>query len=186
MRKLNAFESVTLDGFFTGENGDLAWSHKDADDPEWTEFVSGNASGGGALLMGRITYDMMVSWWPTPAAMQQMPEVAKGMNRMQKFVFSRTLDESSWQNTTILKGDPAEEARRLKQESGESLTILGSGSIVSQLTEAGLIDEYTIVVVPVAIGKGRSLFEGVTKQRPMKLTSSREFRNGRVVLTYVA
>lgn len=186
MRKLAVFNSVTLDGYFTGENGDLEWAHRNADDPERNEFVAGNAKGGGALLMGRVTYDMMVSYWPTPAAMQNMPEVAKGMNEMQKLVFSRTLTESSWNNTTILTGDPAAEARRLKGEPGPGITILGSGSIVSQLTEAGLIDAYTIVVVPVVIGKGRTLFEGVSRQLPMKLTNTRKFGNGNVVLSYEA
>ena len=99
-------------------------------------------------------------------------------------VFSRTLDRASWANTTLLRGDPAAEVRRMKQENGPDLAILGSGSIVSQLTAARLIDQYQIVLCPVVLGRGRTLFETVTEKVPLALTSSRQFRNGNVVLTY--
>jgi len=183
MRKLNVFNSVSLDGYFTGENGDLSWAHANADDAEWNEFVSGNASGGGALLMGRVTHDMMASFWPTPAAMEMMPDVARGMNEMPKFVFSRTLDRSSWSNTTLLKGDVAAEVRQLK-DGPHDITILGSGSIVAQLADTDLVDTWQFVVVPVYLGKGRTMFEGVRAPHTLKLASSRAFGNGRVVLNY--
>jgi dihydrofolate reductase len=186
MTKLQVFNSISLDGYFTGENGDLSWAHKGADDPEWTEFVSGNAQGGGALLMGRVTYDMMAAFWPTKEAMKQMPEVAKGMTGQQKYVFSRTRTESDWENTTFLSGDPAAEAARLKTGGGPGITILGSGSIVAELAAADLIDAYTFVVVPVVIGKGRTMFEGVRNAPELKLTGTRTFHNGRVVLNYEA
>lgn len=183
MSRLNMFNSVTLDGYFTGENGDLSWAHGGMDDPEFGEFVSGNASGGGALLMGRITHDMMIRYWPTPMAMQNDPVVAKGMNEMKKYVFSRTLDRSTWNNTTILKGDVAAEVRKLK-EGGDPITILGSGTIVAQLAETDLIDTWQFVVVPVFLGKGRTLFEGVRQLRKLKLTESRSFKNGSIVNSY--
>ena len=186
MQKLAVFNSVSLDGYFTGANGDLSWAHDNADDAEWGEFVSGNASGGGALLMGRVTYDMMVSFWPTPEAKEAMPEVARGMNEMPKYVFSRTLDGSSWNNTTIVKGDAVAETRKLKEADGEGITILGSGNLIAQLAESDLIDEYQFVVVPVFLGKGRTMFEGARQPHTLKLTSSRAFRNGRVVLGYKA
>src|SRR5689334_6115410 len=186
MPKLNVFNSVTLDGYFTGEKGDLSWAHKNADDPEWAEYVSGNAQGGGALLMGRVTFDMMEAFWPTEQAMKQMPAVAKGMAEEQKYVFSRTRKESDWANTTFLSGDPAAEAARLKTGGGPDITILGSGSIIAELAAADLIDAYTFVVVPVAIGKGRTMFEGVRNALELRLTGTRTFRNGRVVLNYEA
>jgi dihydrofolate reductase len=89
MRKVVAFESVSLDGYFADVNGDMSWAHKQ--DAEWNAFVGGNASGGGALLFGRVTYELMASFWPTPAAMERAPVVAEGMNNMPKVVFSRTL-----------------------------------------------------------------------------------------------
>lgn len=148
MRKLVVFNSVTADGYFTDANGDLSWA-KENQDAEFQKFVAGNASGGGMLLFGRITYDMMVSYWPTPAARQNDPAVADGMNNLPKVVFSRTLDKASWSNTKVVKGDIAAEVRKMKSEPGPGMVILGSGSIVSQLTQHGLIDEYQLVVYPV-------------------------------------
>ena len=184
MRKLAVFNSVTLDGYFTGSGGDLSWAHVVNEDKEWNAFVESNASGGGVLLFGRITYQMMAGYWPTPEAKKSFPVVADRMNGMPKFVFSRTLDKVSWENTTLVKGDLAEEVRKLKSRPGEGIVILGSGSIVSQLAPTGLIDEYQFVVVPVALGKGRTMFEGVKEKLALKLTGSRSFRNGNVFLTY--
>ena len=90
MRKLIVFNMVSLDGFFVDGKGDMSWAHKQ--DAEWNTFVSGNASGSGVLVFGRITYQLMASYWPTPMALQNSPAVAKGMNEMPKIVFSRTLD----------------------------------------------------------------------------------------------
>ena len=78
MRKLLVFNSITADGYFTDQNGDMSWAHR-ASDPEWDEFVAGNAQSGGELLFGRVTYEMMASFWPTPAAAKSFPEVAEGM-----------------------------------------------------------------------------------------------------------
>jgi dihydrofolate reductase len=90
----------------------------------------------------------------------------------------------SWNNTTLLKGDLATEVRRLKQEPGPNIVIMGSGSVVAQLADAGLIDEYQIVLSPLVVGSGRTLFEGVKRKLPMKLAESRAFGNGNVVLFY--
>src|SRR5215831_16732238 len=140
MRRLSVFNNVSLDGYFCDANGEMRWA--DQSDPEWREFTAGNATGNGVLVFGRVTYDLMIQFWPTPAAMQSMPDVATGMNRAQKIVFSRTLDKATWSNTTVLNGDLAGQVRRLKSEPGAGMVVFGSGQIVSQLTEAGLIDEY--------------------------------------------
>jgi dihydrofolate reductase len=185
MPKLSVFESVSLDGYFTGENGDLSWAHSTKpDDSEWNDFVANNAKGGSTLLFGRVTYDMMVSYWPTPAAAKDNPVVAERMNDGPKVVFSRTLDRADWRNTTLVRGDPVAEVRRLKQASGPDLVVLGSGSIVSQLTQARLVDEYQLVVVPVVIGKGRPLFEGLAERMPLRRTEARTFANGNVFLRF--
>jgi dihydrofolate reductase len=184
MRKLIAFNSVTLDGYFSGENGDISWAHENSQDPEWNAFVEENAKGEGMLLFGRITYEMMAGYWTTPAASKDNPVVAKGMNNMPKVVFSRTMDNASWKNTKLVKGDIAAEVRRMKKEPGPDIAILGSGSIISQLTQHRLIDEYHVVVVPVIIGKGRTMFEGVTDKLTLKRTKTRAFRNGNVFVCY--
>jgi dihydrofolate reductase len=184
MRKLSSFTQVTLDGYFTGRNGDLSWAHEGQQDAEWNAFVAENASGDGPLLFGRITYELMVRYWPTSAAHENDPVVAEGMNSLPKVVFSRTLDKASWSNTRLVKGDLVTEVRKLKQEPGEGMAILGSGSIVSQLAQAGLIDEYQVVVKPVVLGEGRTLFEGIKHKLSLKLTKTRSFTNGNVLLSY--
>jgi dihydrofolate reductase len=182
MRKLIVFNQVSLDGYFVDAGGDMSWAHKD--DPEWNAFASENASGGGELVFGRITYEMMASFWPTPQAMQMMPAVAEGMNKSPKIVFSRTLDEAPWNNTRLIKGDIAARMRKLKEEAGPGMAILGSGSIVSQLAQAGLIDEYQFVTNPIVLGGGRTMFEGVKEKLHLKLIDSRTFKNGNVLLRY--
>ena len=184
MRKLAMFNQVSLDGYFTDARGDMSWAHNVRPDPEWDAFGADNASHGGVLLFGRVTYEMMAGFWPTPQATASMPEIAKGMNDMSKVVFSRTLDRADWKNTTLLHGDLGPEVRKLKAQPGEGITILGSGTIVSQLTQLGLIDEYQIVVVPVVLGGGRTLFEGVERRLSLKRTGSRSFGNGNVVMSY--
>jgi len=182
MRKLVVFNQVTLDGFFADMNGDMSWAHKD--DAEWNAFVADNASGGGQLIFGRVTYDLMAGFWPTPYAIETIPVVAERMNNLPKVVFSRTLDKASWNNTKLVKGDIAAEILKMKNEPGEGMAIMGSGSIVSQLAQEGLIDEYQIVVNPIVLGKGRTMFDGIKEKLSLHLTKTRTFGNGNVLLCY--
>jgi dihydrofolate reductase len=158
MRRLIAFEMVSLDGYFVDAHGEMSWARRQ--DPEWTGFAAENATGGSDLLFGRVTYEMMASFWPTSQAIQTMPAAATGMNQARKFVFSRTLDSASWNNTSVLKGDIATEVRTLKRAQGPPMVVLGSGSIVAQLAPQQLIDELQIVITPLALGGGRTLFNG--------------------------
>ena len=184
MRKLVVFNHVSLDGYFVDINGDMSWAHSPHDDAEWGAFVDENSKGGGTLVFGRVTYDLMASFWPTPAAHQSLPALAERMNNAPKVVFSRKMDKASWNNTKLVKGHLAGEIRKMKEEPGKGMAILGSGSIVSQLTEQGLIDEFQIVVNPIILGKGRTLFEDLEKKLSLKLTKTRGFRNGNVLLCY--
>src|SRR5436190_21308508 len=142
MRKLIVFNNVTLDGYFTDANNDMSWAHSSANDPEWTRFTEENASGGGVLMFGRVTYDLMVSFWPTQQAYDMMPKVAEQMNNLPKIVFSRKMDKASWKNTTVIQDNIADTISKMKNESGNDMVLMGSGSIVSQFTQERLIDEY--------------------------------------------
>lgn len=184
MRKLIVFNHVSLDGYFADANGSMSWAKTRKDDAEWNAFVEQNASGNGPLLFGRKTYDLMRQYWPTPMAKQHDAAIADRMNTLPKVVFSKTLNEASWSNTKLVRDGLAGEVRRMKQDSGDGMTILGSGTLVAQLADAGLIDEYHVVVNPVALGKGRTMFEGMTKQLALKPTKSRSFGNGCVYLVY--
>jgi len=182
MGKLVVFENVSLDGYFVDENGDMQWA-KEGDDEEFDAFTAENAKGGGVLLFGRATYDLMAGFWPTPLARRLMPVVAERMNALPKVVFSRTLEKAAWSNTTVARGDLLAEVRALKA-SGADLALMGSGRIVAQLVPARVVDEYQFVVNPVVLGKGRTVFEGVAGRPRLTLARSRVFRNGKVFLSY--
>jgi len=182
MRKLLVFNSVTVDGYFTDVKGGMSWAHQQ--DPEWNEFTKENAKSGGELLFGRVTYDLMKGFWPTPAAAEHFPVVAKQMNDAPKIVFSRTMDQPTWNNTRLIKGDLPDAVRKLKGESGEDLVLLGSGSIVSQLAPEGVIDEYQIIVNPIVLGAGRTMFDGVREKLRLRPTRTRTFANGNVLICY--
>jgi len=174
---------VSLDGYFTDAKGDMSWAHRS--DPEWNAYVRGNVQrADGELLFGRVTYEMMAGFWPTPAGKAAEPVVAEAMGRLSKIVFSRTLGKVSWENTRLAQTGPVEEVRRLKKEAGQGLVVMGSGSVVSQLAAHGLIDEYQLIVNPIVLGKGRSLFDGVERPFSLSLKATRAFANGNVLLTY--
>jgi dihydrofolate reductase len=183
MRRLVVFQNLSLDGYFVDRKGDMSWAKQDNDE-EFNAFTTENAKGGGVLVFGRVTYELMASFWPTPQAHKILPIVAERMNNGPKVVFSRTLQKASWNNTRLVKGDLAPEIRKMKNEPGEGMVILGSGSLVSQLALEGVIDEYQTVVNPVALGGGRTMFDGVKERLNLKLTNSRIFRNGKVFLCY--
>ena len=184
MRNLVVFNQMSLDGYVAGPDGDIGWAYSAPEDAEWNAFVRENASGGGALVFGRVTYEMMAGYWPTPMAASQNPSVAERMNAMPKIVFSTTLTEASWSNTTLLRGDLVARMRALKHSDGPDMAILGSASIAAQCAAAGLIDQYQVVVNPVALGAGTTMFEGLGRQLALSLTSTRAFGNGKVLLCY--
>ncbi len=185
MRRIIVFNHISLDGYFVDRNGQMNWAHSAPDDQEWNAFVSQNANGRAVFLFGRVTYELMAGFWPTPIAHQNMPDVAEAMNKTPKLVFSRKLDKVTWQNAKIIKGDLITEVHKLKQEPGDDLVVFGSGTIVKQLAEASLIDEYQVVLNPIALGAGRSMFDGIKIHTMLKLSKSRAFSNGNVVLWYL-
>ena len=180
MRRLKIFNQVSLDGYFCDAKGDMSWSKHD--DAEWTDFVQDNATSGGELVFGRVTYEFMAGFWPTEFALQQFAETARGMNQAKKVVFSRTLKAATWSNTRLLP-DALEGIRALKREAGPELVVLGSGKLCAALTQAGLVDEFQVVINPVVLGAGRTFFEGVSA-RSLTRTKSRAFSNGAVVCWY--
>lgn len=181
MRKLGSFTFVTLNGFYKGPGEDIGWHRHGAEE---NEYAAEGLKSGSTLLFGRVTYQMMAGYWPTPMAAKNDPVVAEGMNRAEKIVFSRTLKKADWSNTRVVSGDIAEEIRKLKRSSGPPMTLLGSGSILAQFAEQGLIDEYAIMVDPVAVGGGTPIFRDIKRKLDLKLTGTRSFRSGVVLLSY--
>jgi len=181
MRKLSVFNFITLNGFYKGRNEDISW-HKHGE--EESAFAAEGSKSGSVLLFGRVTYQMMESYWPTPMAKQNSPAVAEGMNESEKIVFSRTLKNANWDNTKIVRDNPAEVVKKMKKENGSDMTVLGSGTIVTQLAENNLIDTYMLMVDPVVLGEGTPLFHGIKHQPDLKLIDTRKFKSGVVLLTY--
>lgn len=182
MRRLIVFMSISLDGYFTDARGDISWAHRE--DPEYSAFVKDNASRGGELLMGRVTYQMMAGYWQGPFAAEQEPVIALAMSELPKVVFSTTLGEATWNNTRLVNGNLADEVRRMKGGTGPDMVTLGSGTLVGQLAAQGLVDEFQLVVVPLALGQGRSILSGLSSPLALTLTATRVFQNGNLLLTY--
>lgn len=181
MRKLSVFNFITLNGYYKGLNEDISW-HRHGE--EESAFAAEGAQTQSVLLFGRKTYEMMASYWPTPEAMKDAPEVADGMNKSEKIVFSRTLTSGSWKNTKVIKDNIVDEVRKLKRTPGNDLTVLGSGSIITQFAAAGLIDDYQFMVDPVVLGEGSSMFKGLPEKLDLKLTQTKSFKSGVVLLCY--
>jgi dihydrofolate reductase len=173
--------NLSLNGFYKGPNGDISW-HRHGD--EEGEYSAKALQADNVLLFGRVTYELMASYWPTPEAMKNDPIVADGMNRAEKIVFSRTLTKPVWNNTGVIKENMIQQVRKMKEISGKDMTILGSGSIVTQLAEHGLIDEYQIMVDPVALGGGEPIFKNIRHKLDLKLNSTKPFKSGVVLLCY--
>lgn len=182
MPTISSFISLSLDGCYADADGDMSWAH--TQDPEQQAFTNSNAKGGGRLVFGRTTYDMMAGFWPTPAAAQMMPEVAKGMNAMPKIVFSRKMKSADWANTAV-QPDLIAGVRKLKADDGPPMVVLGSGSIVAQLIEAGLLDELQVMLIPVSLGGGKRLFDGVRRKAGWQTVETRPFKgNGNTFIRY--
>lgn len=187
MRKITTFTHVSADGFFAGPNGEIDWFKAIKKDAEYDKFSHEGAQSGDTLIFGHTTYKMMASYWPTPDAIKNDPEMAKVMNNSPKIVFSKAMrgvDEAPhWKNITLMNDIKPEEIIELKEEGSGDFTILGSGTIVQQLSSLGLIDEYSLVVVPIVLGAGKPLFKDI-KMTNLNLLEAKSFKNGLVWLRY--
>jgi len=179
MRTLFAFDMVTLDGFFEGPDRDISWHNVD---DEFNAFAGRQLGTVDGLLFGRVTYQLMALYWPTAAGND--PVVTLKMNTLPKFVFSRTLERAEWNNTRLIRENAAEEILKLKQERGKDLALFGSANLLSTLAQAGLVDEYRLMVNPILLGKGTPLFQGLDRRMDLKLISSNTYRSGNVLLCY--
>lgn len=179
MRKINSFTFISINGFFKGLHEDISW-HQHGD--EENQYSVESLEAANILLFGRKTYEMMYSFWHSPMAAELYPEVAEGMNKAEKIVFSNTLQSVEWQNTKVIGGNIIEQIKKIKETEGKDMTILGSGSILTQFSNASLIDIYDIMIDPVAIGQGQQIFSGSNNKIDLKLISTRELKSSGVIL----
>jgi dihydrofolate reductase len=200
MRKLVMWNQVTADGYFAGLDGNLDWVvGDDVFDQGVRGRIEGSDIGPGAdtVLFGRRTYEQFETFWPhalDPDVMDPhdpereispaMRAMAVMLNEATKIVFSRTLQDATWKNSELRHElDPVEIAA-LKEGPGPDIMIFGSGSVVSQLTQHGLIDEYQFVVMPVLLGQGRNLLTDVSTNTRLDLKEATPYSSGKVLLRY--
>jgi len=181
MRKLSSFSFITLNGFMHDGQGDISW-HRHGE--EENRYAAEGSKSGSTLLFGRVTYEMMASYWPTPMAMENSTDVAEGMNNAEKIVFSKTLQAVHWNNTRIIGNNIVEAVKQLKTRPGSDLNLLGSGSILTLLADHGLIDEFQIMLDPVVIGSGVPIFSNISHKPDLELIHSQTFKSGVILLKY--
>jgi dihydrofolate reductase len=180
MRKLSLQQFVSVDGFSL-EQGTEFWRWWEAlpDDDEAEELLIATLSRAGTHIMGRVTYEAMAEHWPTSS-----DPVAPVMNEIPKVVFSRTLSTAEWPESRIASGDTAEEIARLKAEPGGDIVAHGGVRFVQSLARLGVVDEYRLLVYPIAVGNGTSLFAELQGPQPLRLVSNTAFPSGVVALVY--
>jgi dihydrofolate reductase len=181
MAKVLVSNLISLDGYIEGTNGEFDWP---VVEEEFFRYAESMLQSADVLLFGRKTYEMMAAHWPTEQAIADSPVIAEKMNGLPKIVFSSTLKKADWQNTVVIGEHMEEEILNLKEKPGKDIVILGSGSIVSQLTQANLIDEYRIIVNPIILGGGKPEFTGHINRKHLKLIDVKQFKSGVVILYY--
>jgi dihydrofolate reductase len=187
MKKIIVTIWVSLDGFVAGDKNEMDWITSIYDET-MAKYETDIVASADTLILGRLTYDSFSGAWPkvpdNPSASQGEIEYARKLNAMRKIVFSKSLKKAEWNNTVLMPEIDASEIQKLKQGSGKDILIYGSASIIQQLTNLGLIDEYQLLVHPVVLGSGKPLFKNIKERVKLKLTGSKTHPSGVVVLTY--
>ena len=181
MRKLLSFHLTSVDGYYEGPGQAFDWP---VVDEEFNQFAVGQLEEADTLLFGRVTYQLMAGYWPTPAAEQDDPAVTAKMNALDKIVVSRTLHTAGWAPTGLIGDDAAGAIAKLKQQQGKNMMIMGSSALTVSLIGTGLIDEVRVMVSPVVLGDGKSLFRTAAERISLTLLQARSFRSGNVLLRY--
>lgn len=200
MRPIIAFDRVSADGYFASADGKLDWV---VPDEEFDNSAGDSIGEGGAdtILFGRTTYQMFESFWPNALKESQngegaddphrpgrkspaMRAMAEFINSAKKIVWSHTLKNVTWENSQLIRNFDPREIEAMKKAPGKAMMIFGSGSIVSKLTEHGLIDEYHFIVNPVILGDGKKLITDVHDCKRVKLVESKAYPSGNVLLRF--
>ncbi|MDB5264858.1 MAG: dihydrofolate reductase [Parcubacteria group bacterium] len=185
MRNLVLFLHLSFDGFSAAEDGGLDWITYDESLEKYAEKLVGTV---GSPVYGRVTYEMMKSYWPTllndPSASKHDKEHAAWIENVEKIVVSTTLPDQDWNNTRVIRENVVEEISKLKQEEGKDLVIFGSITLATSLMEHNLIDEFQFTVSPVILGKGKSFIRSIEEKIPLKLLSSETLDSGVLCLHY--
>jgi dihydrofolate reductase len=185
MRKLVLFMHLSLDGFAADSNHGLDFLSYDE---ELARYADELVKKVGSPVYGRTTYQLMESYWPTvltkPNANKHALEHAQWVENVPKIVFSKTLNEVTWNNTRLIKDNIAEEVKKLKEQPGKDLAIFGSPGLAATFMNLGLIDEYKLTVHPIILGNGISVFNNNTTKSSLKLLDTKTLKSGVITLHY--
>jgi dihydrofolate reductase len=184
MGRIVVTEFVSLDGVMEDPGGAEnfrhgGWSFEISRGDEGNKFKLDETLSSEALLLGRATYEGFAAAWPSREG-----EFADKFNTMPKYVVSSTLEEPEWNNSTVLKGDVAEEAAKLREEQDGDIVVHGSARLVQTLLERDLVDELRLMVFPVVLGTGKRLFDGLSDKKPLRLVDSKVVGDGVAILVY--
>ena len=174
---------MTINGYVAGPNGENDWMTWNPDD-EFLEFLNSQFDSSDTLLLGRKLADGFIEHWENTAISNPDHPFAKKLVDISKVVFTKTLDKSTWNNTTLANGNLAEEIADLKNQNGKDIAVIGGAGFVSSLIKEGLIDEYHLIVNPTAIGNGMTIFnslDGIQKFTPIQ---AKLYQGGKIVLSY--
>jgi dihydrofolate reductase len=190
MRMLRVIEFLSLDGVMQApgdpeEDTEGGFEHGGWQRPYFDDVLGATAAEGmvatDSYLFGRKTYEKMAAYWPTAP---DDDAYARHLNGTPKYVASTTLESVRWQNSTLIKGDVAEEVAKLKEQPGRNIAVLGSGELVQTLLRHDLVDEYFLVVFPIVLGRGKRLFREADQARRLTLVDFKGTSTGGVILTY--
>ncbi len=182
MRKLIAYEFLSIDGYMAGRKGQEMDFVTQNFVSEMETDIASEYKNVDTFLFGRITYESLSQYWPNVTTEDE--PLADLMNGMNKIVFSSTIDNLKWNNSKLSAKDIIEQVTELKMKEGKNIMIIGSASIVQKLTKMKLIDEYKILLFPVILGGGKPLFKELKDELYLKLTHSKTYNNGVMILTY--
>jgi dihydrofolate reductase len=185
MRNLIFFMHTSLDGFVAGLNGEMNWIKVD---DSMFDFIATMTDQADAALYGRVTYDMMQSYWPTageqPGASKHDKEHSAWYNKVSKIVLSKTFSGKGIENTMVIGDQLSDNINKLKQQEGKNILIFGSPRASQSLLNHGLIDGFWLFVNPIILGQGMPLFKDVTGTTKLKLVESKTFASGVIALHY--
>lgn len=182
MRKLIMWNVITLDGYFEGnQNWDLSF-HSTVWGPELEKLSIEQLHSADYLVFGRITYEGMSAHWQK--AEDENEEIAKLMNNIPKLIFSKTLNEVDWNNSTLIKENASAEISRLKAQGGGDMYVFGSADLSKTFINDDLFDEYRIGIAPVILGSGRPLFKQGISSRNLSFVSSQQLSSGGIILKF--
>ena len=190
MRRIVLLEHVSLDGYVGGPNGEMDWIRVGDEMWHYVDPLTANAD---AAIFGRKTYEMMISYWPTageqPNATEHDKNHSRWLNAATKVLVSTTTETASWagrDNVTVIRDDLAGRMRDMKQQPGKDMLLIGSPRVARVLIGEGLVDEYRLLLNPVVLGGGISLYPDAGAKQTLELVESRALSNGVVALSYVA